>query len=580
MAYGAGANGALSARARQGLPPLPRAAYAAWIDQIPEVCVNKLRLRVMARVGVVLAVLASPGTVAADAPSPHWQVERLVPGALFKGIHGLAFAPDGMIHVGSVMGQSIYRVDPRSGESSVFVPPPAGLADDIEFAADGSMYWTGFNNGTLNVMDPDGNTRVIARGLPGLNSLALNAAGRLFATQVFADDALWEFDPAGIREPRLILRDMGGLNGFDFGPDGRLCGPLWFKRQIVCIDIDSAVIDVVAEGFRVPAAANFNSRGELFAIDNETGEIFRIDVAARSREAVARAPTNLDNLAFDAQDRLFVTNMADNAIYEVNIADGSVRTVVRSALSLPGGLAIVGNTLYVADTFSLRRVDLPGGEVHDISRSLADTGFPTAIAASEQRIATASFESGAVLLRDRAGGGVVAGWAGLAQPSAVVILDADRIAISEIGEQGGIVLLDRRDPDKREMIARGFAQPMGMARDGDGFLLSESAAGRIVRVDADGSRRTVAEGLQQPEGLAVGSDGMIYVAETGARRLLRIDPADGSSRVLAEQLPLGLPDLPAYAPGVFPTGIAVAEDGAVYLSSDIESSILRLRAPP
>jgi len=538
------------------------------------------RGRARCRLALLSAVLAMTGTVCAETPQPTWQVQRLVPGALFKGIHGLAFAPDGMIHVGSVMGQSIYRVDPQSGEAGVFVPPPAGLADDIEFAPDGSMYWTGFNNGTLNVMDPDGTTRVIARGLPGLNSLALNAEGRLFATQVFADDALWEFDPAGIREPRLVLRDMGGLNGFDFGPDGRLCGPLWFKQQIVCIDIDSAAIDVVAEGFRVPAAANFNSRGELFAIDNETGEVFRIDVAARKRELVAAAPTNLDNLAFDAQDRLFVTNMADNAIYEVNLFDGSVRTVVRSALSLPGGIALFGNSLYVADTFSLRRVDLPGGEVHDISRSLADTGFPTAIAASAQRIATASFESGAVLLRDRESGAVVAGWAGFDKPSAVVILDADRIAISEIGEKGRILLLDRRDPDKREVIASGFAQPMGMARDGDGFLLSESAAGRIVSVGADGSRRTVAEGLQQPEGLAVGGDGMIYVAETGARRLLRIDPADGSAQVLAQELPLGLPDLPASAPGVFPTGIAVSTDGTVYLSSDIESSILRLRAPP
>ena len=48
------------------------------------------------------------------------------------------------------------------------------------------MYWTGFDHGTLNAMKPGGPARVIASGLPGLNSLALDARGRLFGSQVFA----------------------------------------------------------------------------------------------------------------------------------------------------------------------------------------------------------------------------------------------------------------------------------------------------------------------------------------------------------------------------------------------------------
>ncbi|MFM7784438.1 MAG: hypothetical protein ACKPE6_07340, partial [Gammaproteobacteria bacterium] len=79
-------------------------------------------------------------------------VERLVPGGPFKGIHGLAFGPDGMIYVGSVMGQSIHRVDPASGATEVAVPPVGGMADDISFGPDGTMYWTGFMQGTLNAM--------------------------------------------------------------------------------------------------------------------------------------------------------------------------------------------------------------------------------------------------------------------------------------------------------------------------------------------------------------------------------------------------------------------------------------------
>jgi len=530
-----------------------------------------LALRVPLLLGTALAAQA----VAAA----EWRVDTLVHGALFHGIHGLAFGPDGMIYVGSVMGQSIYRVDPRSGAATVFVPPPQGGADDVAFAPDGTMYWTGFGNGTMNAMGSDGKARVIASGLPGMNSLAFDARGRLFGSQVFAGDALWQFDTAGSEKPRLVAKDLGGLNGFDFGPDGRLCGPLWFKRQIVCMDVETGAIDAVADGFVTPAAANFNSRGELFAIDNETGEIFRIDVAARRRTRVAQAPTNLDNLAFDAHDGLFVTNMSDNAIYAVDVATGALRTVVSSPLGLPGGLAVNGDDLLVADTFTLRAVDRASGRVRDLSRSLADTGFATAVASGAGRIATASFESGGVQLREAPDGRTIAHFSGLAGPTAVAMLDADRLLVTEAGNGGRLVLLERRDPAARQVLAEGLALPMGVATAAGGYVVVESAAGRVIAVDADGTRRVLVEGLARPEGLARLGDGTLAVAETGARRLLLIDPLTGSVDVLARDLPLGDPRLQGPLAEMFPTGVAAAADGTLYLSSDRDGSILRLRRP-
>jgi sugar lactone lactonase YvrE len=502
-------------------------------------------------------------------------VERLVPGGPFKGIHGLGFGPDGMIYVGSVMGQSIHRVDPQSGSSEVVVPPVGGLADDIEFGPDGTLYWTGFTQGTLNAMTPGQGLRVLASGLPGLNSLAMDAKGRLFATQVFAGDALWEFDPTGSRAPRKILEGMGGLNGFDFGPDERLCGPLWFKGVVVCIDVDSAEMAVVAEGFVVPAAANFDSQGRLHAIDNETGEVFRIDTAARTRERVAVAPSNLDNLAFSPDDRLFVSNMSDNAIYEVPLDGGAVRRVVGSPLSLPGGIGLAGNTLYVADTFTLSAVDLGSGELRDIDRSLATNGFPTALAASATRILSASFESGAVQAREP-GGRLLRQWTGLAAPSAVAILADGSYLVAETGS-GKLLRLDERRPEAREIWAEGLAQPMGLAVAGRTVYVSESAAGAISVIGGPAERpRRLLDGLSLPEGLALLPDGRLAIAETGRGRLLLLDPKTGVTDPIATGLPIGIPDVPGQPRGIFPTGVAAGPDGTIYLSSDRESSILRL----
>jgi len=523
---------------------------------------------------LVAAILLASGSAA----GADWTLDHLVPGGPFKGIHGLGVGPDGLIYVGSVVGQTLHTVNPETGETAVFVPPTAGLADDVEFGPEGTIFWTGFSNGTLSARSPGGGTRVIASGLPGLNSLAMDAQGRLFATQVFAGDALWELDPAGVSAPRLVMKDMGGLNGFDFGPDGRLCGPLWFKGQVVCIDVDTAAIEVVAEGFRVPAAANFDSKGRLHAIDNETGEIFRIDIKTRTRERVATAPTNLDNLAFDREDRLYVSNMSDNAIYEVPLDGSPLRTVVSSPLSLPGGIALQGDTLYVADTFTLGKVGIRTGDVRDIDRSLLTNGYPSTIAASATRIASASLESGVVQLRDRVSERVLAVWTGIDRPGAIALIDERRIAVAEIGT-GRLLALDAKRLEAREVLADDLRQPMGLARRGNEWFVSESAAGRVSAIGAKGGRRTVISGLQRPEGLAFMPDGRLVLAETGTGQMLLVDTSSGARETIAQKLPFGIADSPGYPPGMIPTGVAVDGAGRVYLSSDRESSLLRLSPP-
>ncbi|MBC7101658.1 MAG: hypothetical protein H5U13_00305, partial [Parvibaculum sp.] len=156
----------------------------------------------------------------------------------------------------SVVGRAIYEVDPESGTASIYEASPAGMADDLEEGPDGTLAWTAFLDGKVYARKPGGELLTLAEGLPGLNSLAWMEDGRLFATQVFLGDALYELDPTGENPPRKIMAGMGGLNGFDFGPDGKLYGPLWFKKQIVRVDVDTGTLDVIAEGFATPAAVN------------------------------------------------------------------------------------------------------------------------------------------------------------------------------------------------------------------------------------------------------------------------------------------------------------------------------------
>ncbi len=124
--------------------------------------------------------------------------------------------------------------------------------------------WRGpdFSPATSTPRKGDGPVKKLASGLPGINSLAYRKDGRLYATQVFLGDALYEIDVEGVKPPRMITEKMGGLNGFEFGPDDKLYGPLWFKGQVAKVDVDKAELTVVADGFKIPAAVNFRFQGQ------------------------------------------------------------------------------------------------------------------------------------------------------------------------------------------------------------------------------------------------------------------------------------------------------------------------------
>ena len=325
----------------------------------------------------------------------------------------------------------------------------------------------------------------------------------------------------------------------------------------------------------------------LHAIDNETGEIFRIDRLAKTKTRIATAPTNLDNLAFGPDGRLFVTNMPDNAIYEVDRETGKIRTVVDSPLTLPGGIARVGDTLYVADTFALSAVDLATGEVRDLGRDGESSGAPSIVAANATHLATASLHRGSVTVFEVGSQRVVARFMELGQPLAIAL-------VSSHGKSGG------KGADIRVVVATAAGELLELdsakpARGACSRATSRcrwgsrvrSRAGSSVKRGPGGSSSSATTAragssrakLAHPEGLTLLADGRIAVAEPAAQRVTLVDPVSGRKETIATGLPLGLLDLPTMPNGIFPTGLAVADDGALLLSSDVDGGILRLRPP-
>src|SRR5207253_1713596 len=221
----------------------------------------------------------------AGALAQTYEVTKLVPGSAFHGVHGLGIDKSGRLFAGSVAGAALYEVDLANGTAKIAIPSPEGMADDIAFAPDGTMAWTGFLTGDLYSRKGDGPIKKLASGLPGINSLAFRKDGRLYATQVFLGDALYEIDVEGVKPPRKIM---------------------------------------------------------------------------------AQLELSLENLAIDEQAAIFVSNMADIGIQEVDPEAGTAKQVISGKLALLGGIGVVSDgakeTIYIADVFAYRAVDGATGE--------------------------------------------------------------------------------------------------------------------------------------------------------------------------------------------------------------------------
>jgi sugar lactone lactonase YvrE len=204
--------------------------------------------------------------------------------------------------------------------------------DDVEVAPDGGIYYTDILQG--NICSRDINGAVTKQHIAtGVNSLAISKDGRIFVGMAVLGDSLYEVDPDLKKPPRLVSGPEGHFNGSDFGPDGRLYTALNRAGKIVSTDVDvdnpetpglERDIKTVVAGLPFVDGVKFNSKGEMYA-STFLGNVWKIETATGDKELIAKVCwIGMDNIAIDANDRIFVSNTLNGRIYEVP-ADGATR---------------------------------------------------------------------------------------------------------------------------------------------------------------------------------------------------------------------------------------------------------------
>ncbi len=523
-----------------------------------------------------------------------------LPNVLVEGVplagsaNGVFFDEQDRLLVASVLGQRIRVLDPDTGDITDELGPEVGVVfpDDLTFTPDGTLYWTDPVLGLVQGLTPAGNPLTVSVGLPNSNPITAAPDGRLFFAQCYGTEsnAIFEANFMNPLAPRVILQDGPGCasNGMDF-LDGELFTPRWFENRITRVDVETGAWQQVAELF-VPAAVKLDSRNRLHAVSQGNGEVVRIDRATGDVEVLATLEVGLDNLAFDSQDRLFVSSVADAFVVEVK-RDGRVRTVSPGGLNSPGSLAVRDEVVTVGELVTLRRFDADDGDELGVVRSVFGKGpipvIPQAITfLDDERLVLSSWFDGELAI-----------WNAETLETELEVpypgpVDTERfrgaLAVSALGT-GSVELISAEDFSPIATLATGLAVPSGLAANGSRDLyVSDSLPapfGRVLQIVRDGvvlatPEPVTTEPFDIPEGLALRSPTELLVAEGGTNSLKSIDLRTGQVTVLAEDLAF-LPSLglPGFPPFWFLNHVEVDEEGAAYVNGDEDALVYKFEGP-
>ncbi len=511
-----------------------------------------------------------------------FEVEIIATGANIAGANGLAIGPDGNLYVTSVLGSSISVIDPETGEILKTLDAEDGVIgpDDVDFFKDGSYYWTSIMTGEVAGFDAEGNRVVAAQLTPGVNPITFSNDGRLFVSQCFFGTNLYEIDPNGEREARLISDKLGpgcGLNGMDWGPDNRLYGPRWFNQEVVSFDVDNNSMKTEATGFNTPAAVKFDKTGVLHVLDTGAGILYRME--EDEKVVTATLSPGLDNFAIAEDGRFFVTSFTDGFVKRIN-KDGSVTELQPGGIAHAGGITFFQDKVVLADLHAIRAYTTSGAEAFT-QRNVLGTGVMGGalnIADDGDDLILTSWVDNDVRVWNQEEQRVKWRSSGLSAPVSAVRYQG-LIAVAEHGENRVIGLNELGEIES--IFAEELPAPTGLVAINDQLYVSDRKLGKILRIAVNGEPlsepETLVENLISPEGFDLYGEKFVVVeADSGE---VKIVSALGEKTTIAK-IPAGTQAASDLQPPsqVF-NGVTVDDKGNVYVPGETNRALYKISNP-
>lgn len=504
-------------------------------------------------------------------PTAGWRCDILVAPARLFSANGVTMGPDGRCWVAEAWGGAVSAWNADTDVLTTVLPHGGVISgpDDLALGSDGSIYLTEYFDGNVTAVRPDGTAQVLFDDSPMANGITVDRSGRLFVDEFRPGGRLYELDPRRPGTPRIIA-ELDHPNALERGADGRLYLQNVAAGTVLSIDPDLGDVRHEFDVLGKPSAVRFDPAGRLVVSDFAGGRVSSYNLATRDSSLLVDLEPGLDNVCFDREGRMFVSNAMTCEI--VRVVDGRVDARTGSGFVGPYGVApdLDGGVL-VADDYRVARVG-PDGEVRSVWDPSHASWLHRMLDVVRCRdVLYGLSNTGSVLLLEP-DYGVVDEIESLSAIDDVTCLATFEDDLCLATNQGTVLILDAA---LAVVSARpsGLAAVTGLAADARTVVACDRMAGQVAVLDDRGAR--LYDGFAEPEAVAaVGAT--MYVIETAARQLVRVSLADGRREAIVTGLPVGNPrDADRHHRRA---SLAVLADGSLVVGCDGDGSLRRVVA--
>ena len=433
-------------------------------------------------------------------------------------------------------------------------------------------------------IDRFGAKHVIASGMDAPNGIEYNPRnGRLFVTECFQGNRVFEVDPTGKKPARMLIgKDVIPVpEGFDFDPETNdLIIPDMATGRILRVDPDTGAISVVAEKFITPIALTIGADKMIYVPELATGAVYKLSLDGAHREKIAQLFPGLDNLAITPQGRLFVTSYWNATIYEVSTdGSGKFEQLFPNGPNQPLGIVAKDNGIWVADAIMVRTFQ-DGQYLPTKLNAWASHGMPLPLSLAngpDGQLFWADSIHGAVAVGDPVKGEFKPVAGGLQIPMAVLMSPtAPTLYVAEYSA-GQITAVSLVDGSKK-VLAKGLEGPLALAMVDGVLYVAESKAGRISSVNPQTGHQEVflSAGVGKPGAIANDGHDNLLILDGAGQKLVGINPKTRELSLIAAHLPVQYATVGSYPVVEFPLPMFVSGKGDIYLTTS-DRGLLRLK---
>lgn len=506
-----------------------------------------------------------------------------------RGSNGLVFGQDGALYVCQSGANTISRIELRkAGPHSVetFVGPHHGVyvPDDITVDDDGNFYATSAITGEVYKINSQGMKEVIGRGFGGPNGISYDkVTGRLFMSECFWGNKVWELDPEGELPPRLVTDELTIPEGFDIR-DNKLVIPDLGTWMIVEVDMDTGDITFLVEtGLITPVALTIGPDGFIYTAELATGAVKKISPDGFHMETLTTLLPGLDNLAFGPDGNLYVSSYHDCTVWKVDPETGENTMLFPMGINSAASIVVKGEKIYICDSIMIRMID-EEGILHKTWANawLSPSGYPLPITMANglgDYLITADFIDGIVVNVDP---NTPEMWFPIAYPvnsPAGMELDKENLMLY-IAEYGaGKVIEINLLTGNRRVVADYLSGPVDVEIKNGILYIAEALAGRITKVNIEsGIKEIFLNGyVGKPKGLDWDHEGNLLILDTALKELIKVNMENLKISVIASNLPIDHTTF-YHHPLIWDASAAIAvnDNGDIFMAGS-DGSIFKLQ---